>query len=125
MGKIKMILHITTRQEWEKALMEGEYAASSLKSEGFIHCSTIKQAVDTANIFFKGNIGLVLLCIDESKLLSETKYESPTGGGQHDPHVGNLFPHIYGPINIPAVIKVIDFPTNENGFFVLPEELVI
>ena len=116
-----MILHITTHKEWEKAKIEGEYIASSLKSEGFIHCSTIGQTADTANIFFKGQHGLALLCIDENKLKSECKYEDPTGGGKHDPVVGKLFPHIYGPINISAVIKAVDFPTNENGFFVLPK----
>ncbi len=76
-----MILHITTHREWENAKIEGEYLTPSLESEGFIHCSTFKQTVDTANIFFKGQTGLVLLCIDEDKLKSKIKYESPTGGG--------------------------------------------
>jgi uncharacterized protein (DUF952 family) len=120
-----MILHITTHKEWGKARVEGEYIAPSLRSEGFIHCSTLKQTVDTANIFFKGQNGLALLCIDESKLKSEYKYEDPTGGGHHDPSVGKLFPHIYGPINISAVIKVVDFPTDENGLFSLPKDIVI
>ena len=120
-----MILHITTHKEWEKAQSEGEYTAPSLKSEGFIHCSTIKQTTDTANIFFKGQKGLALLCIDENKLKSECKYEDPTGGGKHDPAVGNLFPHIYGPINIPAVIKIVDFPPNKDGSFTLPGEIMM
>jgi uncharacterized protein (DUF952 family) len=120
-----MILHITTHKDWENALIEGEYNAPSLKSDGFIHCSTIKQTVDTANIFFKGQQGLVLLCIDENKLKHECKYEDPSGGGKHDPSVGNLFPHIYGPINISAVINVVDFPSNENGLFTLPAEIIV
>ena len=36
-----MILHITSKQDWEKAQIDGEYKALSLKTEGFIHCSTI------------------------------------------------------------------------------------
>lgn len=120
-----MILHITTKNDWEKAQVDGEYTASSLLTEGFIHCSTIKQTVDTANIFFKGQQGLILLCIDENKLKSECKYEDPTGGGQHDPIVGNLFPHIYGSINISAIIKAVNFPTDNNGLFSLPKELMI
>jgi uncharacterized protein (DUF952 family) len=118
-----MILHITTHEDWEKAQIFGEYSAASLQSEGFIHCSTVKQTIDTANIFFKGQQGLVLLCIDENKLKSEYKYENPSGGGKHTPKAGNLFPHIYGPINISAVIKIVDFPSNENGLFVLPAEI--
>jgi uncharacterized protein (DUF952 family) len=96
-----------------------------LESPGFIHCSTIEQAEDETNIFFKGRKGLVLLCLDENKLKSECKYQNPTGGGKHDRGVGNLFPHIYGPINISAIVKVVDFPSNENGFFELPKEIII
>ncbi|MGD1007243.1 MAG: DUF952 domain-containing protein [Ignavibacteriaceae bacterium] len=69
--------------------VKNEYTALSLKSEGFIHCSTLKQTADTANIFFRGQNGLALLCIDENKLKSECKYEDPTGGGRHDPGVGH------------------------------------
>ena len=108
-----MILHITLHKDWEKAQLEGSYTAPSLKSEGFIHCSTVKQTVDTANIFFRGQNGLVLLLIDENKLESECKYEDPTGGGKHDPDAGKLFPHVYGSINISAVIKVVNFSPDE------------
>jgi uncharacterized protein (DUF952 family) len=119
-----MILHITTHKDWENAKLEGEFSTLSLSSEGFIHCSTLKQTVETANIFFKGQDGFALLCIDENKLKSECKYEDPAGGGNHDQTPGKLFPHIYGPINISAVIKVVDFPRNESGFFTLPEEII-
>lgn len=119
-----MILHITTLKEWEKAKLEGEYTTPSLDSDGFIHCSTLKQTVDTANIFFKGQQGLVLLCINEKKLKPACKFEDPCGGGKHDPSVGNLFPHIYGAINILAVAKVVDFPSDESGLFILPKELM-
>mgnify|MGYP003800532841 CR=1 FL=1 len=64
-----MILHITTHEDWGKALIYGEYSAASLQSDGFIHCSTVKQTINTANIFFKGQQGLVLLCIDETNML--------------------------------------------------------
>jgi uncharacterized protein (DUF952 family) len=117
-----MILHITTYKDWDAAGSAGKYTASSLGTEGFIHCSTVKQAVDTASIFFRGQKGLALLCIDEGRLNAELKYEPPTGGGAHDPDVGHLFPHIYGPINLDAVVKVVDFPPNQDGSFTLPKE---
>lgn len=119
-----MILHITTDQEWRKAQTEGEYTTPSLKTDGFIHCSTPMQTLDTANIFFKGQNGLVLLCIDENKLLSECRYEDPAGGVHRHSYSGSLFPHVYGPIPISAVIKAVDFPSNENGLFSLPQELI-
>lgn len=117
-----MILHITTYREWEKAKLEGEYNAESLKKEGFIHCSTIKQTVNTANLFFKGQKELLILCLDESKLTAECRYEASTGGGKHELSIDNLFPHIYGSINLSAVIKVIPFSSDEAGYFYLPEE---
>ena len=118
-----MILHISSSVEWEKAGALGEYIAPSLGTEGFIHCSTPAQTADTANLFFKGHRGLVLLCIDETRLRSECRYEAPTGGGKHDPGVGTLFPHVYGPINLSAVVNVVDFPPDELGVFSLPAGL--
>jgi uncharacterized protein (DUF952 family) len=115
-----MIFHITTLKEWYRGLSEDAYTTPSLASDGFIHCSTLHQTADTANMFFKGQNGLVLLCIDEGKLRSQCKYEDPTGAGRHDPRAGNLFPHVYGPINLTAVIMVVDFPADENGVFALP-----
>ena len=118
-----MILHITTRKDWESAVLAGKLATSSLQDEGFIHCSTAKQAADTANIFFEAQKGLVLLCMDEAKLTARLRYEAPTGGGAHDPSVGNLFPHVYGPIDLDAVMKIVDFPPNEDGSCCLPDDV--
>ena len=99
MGKI--ILHITQRKNWETAQREGIYRTDSLRDEGFIHCSTIEQVVGTANLLFESQSGLVLLYLDTDKVKPEIKYENLQGGE-------DLFPHIYGPLNIDAVIKVID-----------------
>ena len=118
-----MIFHITTRDAWRRALAAGEYTAPSLDSEGFIHCSTSEQTTDTANMFFRGQTGLALLCIDETRLKAECKYEAPAGPGLDDPRTENRFPHIYGPINLEAVINVSDFPAGENGLFLLPADL--
>jgi uncharacterized protein (DUF952 family) len=121
-----LILHITTKKDWENALVIGEYIAPSLNTDGFIHCSGLDQTVDTANLFFKGQNGLILLCIEEKNLHSECRYENPVGvaGEQHDPRDNNVFPHIYGPINLSAVVKVIDFPTDEDGLFSFPKDLI-
>jgi len=121
-----MIVHITTQNNWELAKAQGEYTSPSLNTDGFIHCSTVRQAADTANLFFKGQTGLVLLCIDEKKLTAECRFEGPAGGGgnRHDPRNVTLFPHIYGPINNAAVFKVVDVPLNKSGEFEVPEELL-
>jgi uncharacterized protein (DUF952 family) len=119
-----MILHITTHQAWGQAQGEGEYTAPSLASEGFIHCSTIDQVVQTANSFFRGRDGLVLLCMDEKRLTAECRYERPSGAACYDGNRGGLFPHVYGPISLAAVIKAVDFPVSGDGSFSLPVELL-
>lgn len=108
-----MIYHITSHEAWAAAEDAGQYTADSLESEGFIHCSTIDQVVDVANSFYKGQPGLVLLAIDETELTADVVYE--------DSHQnGVLFPHIYGPLNIEAVLNVIEFPCDQKGIFQLP-----
>lgn len=110
-----IILHITTRDQWEKAKPTGFYRGDTLDTEGFIHCSTPAQVIPVANFLFRGQEGLVLLCIDSSKVQTKICYESP------EPGVGEAHPHIYGPLNSDAVIKVLPFEPSANGTFILPE----
>ena len=119
-----MIYHITTQEEWNTAQSEGEYSAPSLQSEGFIHCSTVNQVVEVANAFYRDVLNLVLLCIDENKLSSEVKWEAPAHPEGHDPKTideAQLFPHVYGTINLDAVTKVVDMPKNDDGLYRLPD----
>lgn len=111
-----MILHITTRDEWEQAQTTGEYSVESLKNEGFIHCSTLQQVLGPANALYHGRHGLVLLLIDPDRVRARIVYEDCYQSGQ-------AFPHIYGPLNADAVMQVVDFPPNDNGTFALPAEL--
>jgi uncharacterized protein (DUF952 family) len=106
-----MILHISTRTDWEAA--GAFYAPASLESEGFIHCSTPEQILLPANAMFRGQEGLVLLCIDPARVTAEIVYEDCYESGQE-------FPHIYGRLNKEAVIKVVDFPPHRDGTFSLP-----
>jgi uncharacterized protein (DUF952 family) len=112
----RMIIHISTEEAWLAAVAAGIYEAESLASEGFIHCSTPQQLLGTANDIFHGQAGLVLLCLAPEKVAAPIVYEDCYETGQ-------LFPHVYGPINLTAVAAIIDFPTQENGSLALPEEL--
>ena len=80
--------------------------------------------VDVANKYYRGTSNMVLLNIDPVKLKSELKFEPPAhiDGSPALPHEP-LFPHIYGPINLDAVIETIDFPCNEHGAFTAPPQL--
>lgn len=109
-----MLLHIISPTEWQQALTAGEYRPASLADEGFIHCSTPEQVLTPANSFYHGQAGLQLLCIDpallQAKLVYEDCYET-----------GMQFPHIYGPLNLDAVYKIVEFPVNPDGTFDLPK----
>jgi uncharacterized protein (DUF952 family) len=104
-----IIYHITTPAAWEQAQADGRYRADSLASEGFIHASTAQQVVAVANHLYSGRTDLVLLAIDEERLNVELKYEESVPG--------QFFPHIYGPLNLDAVLEVRPFSPGDDGVF--------
>jgi uncharacterized protein (DUF952 family) len=118
------LLHITTRKAWIEATRAGQYVAPSLATEGFIHCSTARQALPVARKFYKGQRELVWLEVDPARLTSVLKWEPPSDGVP-PPGVrqGEAFPHVYGPINLEAVLQVVDFETDASGDFSLPTSL--
>jgi uncharacterized protein (DUF952 family) len=120
---MNIILHITTRKDWERNVQCGYYKPQSLTSDGFIHCSTITQTADTANRFFPNQKDLVLLFIDENKTEPEVRYEGPACEG--DQRTDLLFPHIYGPLNMSAVVRIVDFIPKEDGTFDLPQGIEV
>lgn len=96
-----IIYHVTTKQEWILAQQNGFYEAPSLTIEGFIHCSTANQVAGVLERYFAGKTDLVKLVIDTNKLIHPLKYELA-------PSVNEEFPHIFGVINVDAVIAVED-----------------
>lgn len=117
------IYHITSRTDWEAAQQRGDYRPASLKSEGFIHCSTDVQAAPVANAFYSGQKDLALLVIDPERLSAKLQWDPPA---HPDPakapaELRGDFPHIYGALNLDAVVEVRDFPPNKDGIFTFPE----
>ena len=111
------IYHITHLDAWEEAQRKGFYEGNTLFTEGFIHCSTAAQVVPVADRFYLGQRGLVLIEINPARLHAELRYE------ESEP--GQLFPHIYGPLNIEAVSAVFAFRPNAEGRFNLPTGVVV
>jgi uncharacterized protein (DUF952 family) len=94
-----IIYHVTEKDSWQKALQSGFYEAASLKVEGFIHCSEQHQVAGVLERYYNGKINLVKLTIDTEKLKSDVIYE-------WSPSTQDTFPHIYGSINVDAVVGV-------------------
>ena len=93
-----MIYHITTKQQWKSAQEKGFFDEPSLHTEGFIHNSTEAQVAGVLERYYKGKADLLLMHIDETKLEAELKYELA-------PSVNQFFPHVFGNINLDAVVK--------------------
>jgi uncharacterized protein (DUF952 family) len=103
-----LIAHISARQVWQAAQSKAEYRGDTLESEGFIHCSKPDQVLETANRYFAGRQNLVLVWIDLQRVKAEIRWEA--AGGQ-------VFPHIYGALNLDAVVAADDFPSDPDGRF--------
>ena len=56
----------------------------------------------------------MLLCIDDARVRPEIRYEAPSEGSP------DRFPHIYGPLNVDAVVKELPFEPQADGTFELP-----
>lgn len=93
-----MIYHVTDHSSWTKAMEAGYFEATYLYTEDFIHASKKEQVADVLKRYYRNATDLLLLHIDESKLTSPLKYELA-------PSENELFPPIYGPVNIESVIK--------------------
>jgi uncharacterized protein (DUF952 family) len=96
---MSLICHITTAAEWDAAKPSGQYASTSLKDEGFIHCCLPEQVPSILERYFQGKKNLVKLNLESDLLTSQLIYE-------WSPSVQQTFPHIYGPINVNAVLEV-------------------
>jgi uncharacterized protein (DUF952 family) len=95
-----IIYHITSNADWNTALKKEMYESPSLAEEGFIHCSQKEQVDGVLKRYFSGKSGLVKLVIDTDRLKSRYVFEwSPT--------TQDTFPHIYGPLNLDAVLEVV------------------
>ena len=116
-----MIYHITSRAAWSEALERGDYRAESLETEGFIHCSTQEQVLPVTEKYYRGQGSLLLLVIEPERLTSDLKWEPPAGGTLPGVPEGDLFPHIYGPINMEAVVGVFDLESQPDGKYSFPQ----
>ena len=92
------IHHLTTPEAWNAAQTTGKYEPPSLAAEGFIHCTADEpQTLRVAQRLYPGQAGLIVLDLDTARLKAEIKREPS--------RTGEIYPHIYGPINLDAVTR--------------------
>ncbi|MGV8995525.1 MAG: DUF952 domain-containing protein [Parvibaculaceae bacterium] len=106
------IYKIVGDKEWRAAEAAGRFTGSAVDiKDGFIHFSTAAQTKETAAKHFVGIADLLLVEVDASVLL--LKWEVSRGGA--------LFPHLYEPLPMSAVRRVVDLPLCASGEHRFPD----
>ncbi|CCV03136.1 conserved hypothetical protein [Mesorhizobium metallidurans STM 2683] len=109
----QIIYKIVPEALWREAERNGSFTGAPIDlADGFIHFSTAVQARETAAKHFAGQTGLLLVAIDAARLGEALKYEVSRGGA--------LFPHLYGPLDLKAVVRVRPLPLGPDGAHQFP-----
>lgn len=100
------IFHIAIESDWRAAKKEGRYAVSTrgrtLAEEGFIHASRADQWQAVRDRFYADVEELLLLLVIDTDRLDAPVVEEPAVPGGAE-----TFPHIYGTLDVAAVVNVI------------------
>ena len=111
-----LIYKICPETLWRAAEKAGRFDGASIDlADGYMHFSTAGQVRETAARYFAGEKGLVLVAVDRDRLGEALRWE-PSRGGE-------LFPHLYGPLDLSAVQSVEPLPVKPGGGHVFPADL--
>lgn len=107
------IYKILPRAEWTAAVAAGSFQGSAVDlDDGYIHFSTAAQAGETARRYFTGLADLVVLEVEGDDLGAALKWEPSRGG--------DLFPHLYAPLDVAHVRAVHEAPLGEDSVPEMP-----
>ena len=110
---MSVLYKILSAALWRETQRKGRFDGSQVDlRDGFIHFSTAAQVEETAARHFAGQNDLLLVSVDVAQLGSALKWEPSRGGA--------LFPHLYGPLELAAVLHIVPLPLGPNGQHVLP-----
>jgi uncharacterized protein (DUF952 family) len=103
-----VVYKIVATEEWAKAQAAGVFTGVAIdRADGFIHFSTAEQAPETASKWFAGRGDLTLAAIDAEALGKDLRWEPSRGGA--------LFPHLYAPLPMSAVLWARLLPLGSDG----------
>ena len=92
------IFHIITNNEWQTYQATGIISPESLRTEGFVHCSTAAQVTATIGRYYAGRSDIRVVEISVALLDSaaEVRWE--------ESRPDEFFPHVYSSIPLAAVV---------------------
>ena len=108
-----ILVHLCGGRDWDTALASGAVCPESLRTVGFVHLSTPQQVHLPANRLYRGRTDLMLLQVDPAKVAAPVRWEPGVPG---DPE-SMLFPHLYGPLPVAAVLGVSAYRPGPDGAF--------
>src|ERR1700730_15103617 len=108
-----MIYHMCPAETWQEAVRTGVYhGTADHRRDGFIHFSTAEQIVESARRHRAGQAGLLLIAVESARLAGRLKWEKSRGG--------DLFPHLYGPLDPAEIASVRPLPLSPAGEHLFP-----
>lgn len=112
------IYHLALAADWDTARAGlSDYRTSTLGQDladvGFIHCSYADQIQAIADRIYRDRDDVILLTIDPQRLKSRV-VDEPVAGTDEE------YPHIYGPIDLEAVVEVTPLAERPDGTLALP-----
>ena len=112
---LEFIFKIIDKDEWQKANITGTYGGSKKDIEdGYIHFSEEDQVEETLRRHYPKKDNLFLLKVNAFKL-EHLLWEQASNG--------DMYPHLYSPLDIANVEEEFELPLNDDGNHILPEIL--
>ena len=113
-GRVRVVYKICPASAWREAERRGAFRGSpdDLR-DGFIHFSTGPQVAETARKHFFGQTGLFLIAVDAGALGEALRWER----SRND----ELFPHLYGELDLGSVTAILDLHTRSDGSHDVPD----
>jgi uncharacterized protein (DUF952 family) len=109
-----IIYKICPESLWHEAEEANFFAGAAIDlQDGYLHFSTASQVKETADRHFAGQGDLLLIAIDADRLGPALRYEPSRGG--------DLFPHLYAPLALSAVLWVKPLSLGPDGRHVFPD----
>ncbi|WP_303673554.1 DUF952 domain-containing protein [Vampirovibrio chlorellavorus] len=109
MSHSETIYILCAPETFRQANLQGQFTTDSLATEGFIHASPGHQLNRVANAYFPEQSELLLLSVAVEALQAELRWEPSTHG--------ELYPHLYGPLNLEAIVQTDLFRRQAHGGF--------
>jgi uncharacterized protein (DUF952 family) len=105
---MSLIYKIVPDALWRAAEAFAEFDGAPVDlADGYIHFSTARPVRETAAKHFAGQHDLLLVAVEAERLGEALRYEPSRGG--------DLFPHLYGKLQLADVLRVDALPLRADG----------